>query len=120
MPFSCLSSLNQLMRAALPGRFIIRRHLSRLLVLQGLEETKERSCLAYPGELDTKCLHLNEQVLDVDDLVANQRLEEHADQPHQPILHVFVLDVFAGRDAVRDVEVNESGRQIYSSSEAIH
>jgi hypothetical protein len=41
--------------------------------------------------------------LNVDDLVADERLEEDAEKPDQPVLHVLVLDGLAGRDAVGDV-----------------
>jgi len=46
---------------------------------------------------------LNQQLnsnLNIDDLVSDQRLKEHTDQPHQPVLHVLVLDGLTGGDAV--------------------
>jgi len=32
-----------------------------------------------------------QQVRDVDDAVAYKRVQEHAHQPHQPVLHILVL-----------------------------
>ena len=50
--------------------------------------------------------------LDVDDLVANERLQKNADETHESVLHVAVLDRLAGRDTVGDVEVDELGRKV--------
>ena len=50
--------------------------------------------------------------LDVDDAVADERLEEDADETHEAVLHVAVLHVLARRNAVGDVEVDELGRQL--------
>jgi len=38
--------------------------------------------------------------LNVDDLVANERLQEDADKSHETILHVTIFDGFTRRDAV--------------------
>jgi len=38
--------------------------------------------------------------LNVDDLVANQRLQKDADESHQTVLHVTIFDGFTRRDAV--------------------
>mmetsp|Transcript_117469 Transcript_117469/g.230500 ORF Transcript_117469/g.230500 Transcript_117469/m.230500 type:complete len:310 (+) Transcript_117469:125-1054(+) len=89
-------------------------------MLQRLQETEQRSGLANPRELDTKCLDLDEQVLDVDDLVPDQGLQEHADQPNKSVLHVLVLDVLARRDAVRNVEVDELRGEVDSCGQPIH
>ena len=50
-----------------------------------------------------KYLDFDEQFLDVDDLVPDEGLEEHAEEPHKPVLHVLVLDGLARRDAVGNV-----------------
>lgn len=55
--------------------------------------------------------------LNVDYFVANEALQEDADEPHQSILHVPVLDGLAGRDAVGDVQVHKLCRKIYSRSQ---
>eukprot|EP00983_Pelagomonas_calceolata_P115520 1160209-Pelagomonas_calceolata.AAC.1 len=44
-----------------------------------------------PGKVDAEGLHLMEQVSDVDDAVANERMQEDAHQAHQPILNILVL-----------------------------
>ena len=54
--------------------------------VQGLEEPEEAGGLSYAAELDAEGLDLDEQVLDVDDLVPDQRLQEHTDQTNQPVL----------------------------------
>jgi len=51
--------------------------------------------------------------LNVDNLVADERLEEDADEAHEPVLHVAVLGALAGVDAVGDVEVQELLRQLH-------
>ena len=38
--------------------------------------------------------------LDIDDLIPDERLQEHAHQPNQSVLHVLVFDVLAARDAI--------------------
>ena len=58
--------------------------------------------------------------LDVDDFVADERLEEDADEAHQPVLHVTVLDGLARRDAVGDVQVDEFGRQFHSRRQPVN
>ena len=55
-------------------------------------------------------LHFDEKVLYVDDLVPDQRLQKDANEPHKPVLHVLVFDVFARGDAVGDVEVDKLRR----------
>jgi hypothetical protein len=63
--------------------------LSRAVALRwlhGLQESEESGRLSDLGELDAEGLYLNEQVLDVDDLVADQRLQEDAHETDQPIL----------------------------------
>ncbi len=52
--------------------------------LKLLEETKESSSLSNTAELDAKGLHFYKQLLNVDDLVADQRLEKDTQQPYQP------------------------------------
>ena len=87
--------------------------MERDCLLQCLEQTKQTGCFADTAELDAESLHLDEEIFDVDDFATNQRLEKHAHQPHQPCLHVPILDVLARRDAVRHVQVDELGGQIY-------
>lgn len=58
--------------------------------------------------------------MDVDDLVADQRLEEDADESHKPILHVPVLDGLTGGYAVGDVEVNKFRGQLYGRCEPVN
>lgn len=71
--------------ASLFSSFGLRRGFSRV---QSLEEAEEAGSFADAAELDAEGLDLDEQVLNVDDLVSDQRLQEDADQPHQPILRV--------------------------------
>ena len=53
-------------------------------------------------------LHLDEELLDVDDLVADEGLEEDAEQPHEAVLHVLVVVLGLARAyAVADVQVQE-------------
>lgn len=54
--------------------------------VQGLEQAEEAGGLADAAELDAEGLHLDEQVLHVDYLVSDQRLQEDADQAHQAVL----------------------------------
>ena len=89
-------------------------------LLQRLEQPEEARRLADPAELDAERLHLDEEVLDVDDLVADQRLQKHAHQSHEAVLHVLVLDVLARRDAVRDVQMNKLSGKINGGGEPIN
>ncbi len=59
-------------------------------------------------------LNFNKQLLDVDDLVPDERLKKNAEKPDESILHVLVPDGLTGGDAVGDVEVNELGRKFNS------
>lgn len=68
---------------ALFGGLDVRGGVSRV---QGLKKAEEAGGLADAAELDAEGLHLDEQVLHVDDLVPDQRLEEHAHQTHQAVL----------------------------------
>ena len=45
--------------------------------------------------------------LDVNDLIANERLQKDTDKSHESILHVAVFDRLTGRDTVGDVQVDE-------------
>lgn len=54
--------------------------------VQGLQQAEESGGFTDAAELDAEGLDLDEQVLDVDDLVPDQRLKEDADQPDQPVL----------------------------------
>lgn len=57
-----------------------------------------------------KCTHTDTTstpYLHVDDLVPDQGLKEDANEAHEAVLKVFVLDVFTGGDAVGDVQVDE-------------
>lgn len=54
--------------------------------VQGLEEAEKAGSLADAAELDAEGLNLDEEVLHVDDLVPDQRLQEDADQPDQTVL----------------------------------
>ena len=49
---------------------------------------EQRGGLPDPAELDAECLHLDIELPDIDYLVSDQGLEEHAYQPYQPVLHV--------------------------------
>ena len=51
--------------------------------------------------------------LHIDNLVAYQGLQEDTDQAHKSILHVLVLDVLTGGNAVGNVEVDELGGQVH-------
>lgn len=83
-----------------------------LRLLERFEQPKEARRLADVAELNAECLHLDEQVLHVDDLVADQGLQEDTDQPHQSVLHVPILDILARGDAVGDVQVHKLRRQV--------
>jgi hypothetical protein len=89
-------------------------------LLQRLEEAEEAGGFADAAELDAKGLHFNEQVLDVDDFVPDQALQKDANQADEAVLHVLVLDVFATRDAVADVQVDELGRQVHRGRQTVH
>lgn len=54
--------------------------------VQRLQEAEEAGSFTDAAKLDAEGLDLDEQVLDVDDLVSDQRLEENADQSDQPVL----------------------------------
>mmetsp|Transcript_35783 Transcript_35783/g.82887 ORF Transcript_35783/g.82887 Transcript_35783/m.82887 type:complete len:226 (+) Transcript_35783:172-849(+) len=92
---------------------------SRRALLERLEQPKKPRRLADMAELDAEGLHLDQQVAYVDDLIADERLQEDAHEPHQPVLHVLVLDAFARGDAVGDVQVHELSRQVHRSCQAI-
>ena len=51
--------------------------------------------------------------LHVDDLVPDERLQEHADEPDQAVLHVAVPDRLTGGHAVGDVQVDKLRRQLH-------
>ena len=59
--------------------------VSRLL-LERLEQPEEPCRLPNSAELDAEGLDFDEKVLNVDDLVSDQRLQEHAHEAHQPVL----------------------------------
>ena len=42
----------------------------------------------WPAKLNTKCLNLNKELLDIYDLVSDERLEENTDKPDQSVLHI--------------------------------
>jgi len=73
--------------------------------LQGFKKPKQSSCFPNFAELDTKSLHFYKQVLDINDLIPDERLQEYANQANQTILHVLILDIFTRLNAVRDVQV---------------
>lgn len=54
--------------------------------VQGFQQAEESSGFPDAAELDAEGLDLDEQVLNIDDLVPNQRLEKDADQPDQAVL----------------------------------
>lgn len=54
--------------------------------VQGLEQAEEAGGFSDAAELDAEGLDLDEEVLHVDDLVSDQRLQEDADQPDQAVL----------------------------------
>jgi hypothetical protein len=79
--------------------------LSRAVALRwlhGLQESEESGRLSDLGELDAEGLHLNEQVLDVDDLVADQRLQEDAHETDQAILRRERGEQERGRERDRE------------------
>ena len=41
-----------------------------------------------PAEFDTKCLDFNEEFLDINYFISDQRLEEDAHKPNESVLHV--------------------------------
>jgi len=61
--------------------------------VEGLEEAEQAGGLSDSAELDAKGLNLDEEVLDVDDLVSDQRLEEDANQADQAVLEDDVIKV---------------------------
>ena len=69
--------------------------LGGLSGVEGLQQPEQSGSFSDAAELDAEGLHLDEQVLDVDDLVPDQRLEEDADQAHQTVLR--------GHSAGRDI-----------------
>jgi len=54
--------------------------------------------------------------LNIHNLVSDQGLQKYANQSHQAGLHVFILNCFAGRNAVADVQMNELRGQRSRSS----
>ena len=38
--------------------------------------------------------------LDINDLIPDERLQEHAHEPNQSVLHVLVLDILAAGDTI--------------------
>ena len=78
---------------------------------------------AIPAELDTKCLNLNKEFLDINYFVSDQRLKEDTDQPDESVLHIsentneenvpdiardiLVLNGLTSGDAVGDVQVDK-------------
>lgn len=54
--------------------------------VQGLEEAEEAGGFADAAELDAESLDLDEEVLNVDDLVSDERLEEDTDEADQTVL----------------------------------
>ena len=57
--------------------------------MQNACTSMNKSCTAAARQPGATALHA--AVHTVDDLVANEALQEHAHQAHQPILHVLVL-----------------------------
>lgn len=74
-----------------------------MLLLERFEEGRR---LADSRKGDAKGLHFKENVFGLDNLVAEQRLDEHAHQPHQAVLRVPVLNVFATGNAAANEQVN--------------
>lgn len=58
--------------------------------------------------------------LDINDFIPDERLQEHAHEPNQSVLHVLVLDILAARDTIGYVEMNELCWQIYAGSQSIY
>lgn len=58
--------------------------------VQSLEEAEEAGGFSDAAELDAESLDLDEEILNVDDLVSDQRLEEDADQADQTILELKI------------------------------
>lgn len=59
--------------------------------VQGLEEAEEASSFTDTAELDAEGLDLDEEVLHIDDLVPDQRLQEDTHQPHQTVLRTHTV-----------------------------
>lgn len=51
-----------------------RRSIGWIHSLERLQKPEESRSLPDVGELDAECLHLNEQILNIDNLVADERL----------------------------------------------
>lgn len=79
----CFDRETQLQSLSSFGRLALGRHLS---VIQSLEEAEESGGFTDPTELDAEGLHLDEQILDINDLVPDEGLEEDAHQTHQTVL----------------------------------
>ena len=90
------------------------------LLLQRFQHSEEGRGLFDSTKLDAECLHLNEQIMNIDDLVADQWLQEDTYQAHQAILHVLVLDVFAWRNAIGDVEMDKLRRKVHWCRQSVH
>ena len=75
--------------AAAPSRALTATVVGR--VVHAFQEAEERCSLAYPAKFDAKGLHLDKEVLDVDNLVPDERLQEDAHQAHQSALGRLVL-----------------------------
>ena len=52
-------------------------------------------------------MHLNEEVLYIDDFVSDQRLQEDANKANEAVLHVLVRDIFTAFDAIENVVPHE-------------
>ena len=95
-------------------------HHAHLGCCSNVFNTEEGRGLFDSTKLYAECLHLNEQIMNIDDLVADQWLQEDTYQPHQAILHVLVLDVFAWRNAIGDVEMNKLRRKVHRCRQSVH
>lgn len=60
---------------------------------QQLQQSEEPGRLADAAVVDAERLHLVQQVAYVDDLVADEGLQEDAHQAHEAVLKVLVLGV---------------------------
>jgi hypothetical protein len=63
------------------------------LLFKCLQQSEKASCLSDSTELDTKGLHLDKELLYIDNFVSNKGLQKHTNKSNQSVLHVLVLDI---------------------------
>ena len=69
-----------------------------------LFQKSEQGCgFSDSTELNAKSLYFYKQLLDIDNLVADQGLEEDTQQSYQSVLDVLILDGFTSVNTIGDV-----------------